>query len=161
MNRFLAAVLLLAAAPAAAQWETFVITTRAEWDAAVAKYPEIPAPDQPRADFAKDMLVLVVGDIRPAAGYKVELTLLADPIDPKRLTVFYREISPKPPILRAAVMTRIYSYHRLPHGSYDTVTFEPNRGVSAPPRAEKPAVGEDNGRRVRALLPENPSFDGR
>lgn len=138
INKLLAVSLLLASSPAfAGDWNTFVVKSQEEWKQVCARFPEIAAPDEPRADFSTDMLVLVVGAERSRAGHKVEIKLLQDPLDPARLTVFYRDIPPRRSSFGATVMTRAYGYYRVPR-RYSTVTFEFNRRL-------EPAAGRVQG----------------
>lgn len=126
-NLLAAAVLLLASSSCfASGWNTYVVKSQDEWKKICETFPEIPAPDEPRADFSKDMLVLVVGAEQSRAGHKVKLVLHQDPIDSARLTVFYRDIPPARSSFNATVMTRAYAYHRVPR-SYTKVAFEADR----------------------------------
>lgn len=136
----LAATFLLAVAPAfAGEWRAYVVTSAEDWKAVCAANPEIVYAQEPRVDFSKEMLVLVVGAERSRAGYKVELELFQDPIDATRLTVFYRETPPARSEPAATVLTRPYAYRRVPR-SYKTVGFEPNRKLlhtETPARVER------------------------
>ena len=72
-----------------------VVRSQQEWGALWIKHTGGKTEGRPAVDFSKEMVVAVFLGERRTGGYKVDVKLMADPIEPKtRLVVFYREIPP-------------------------------------------------------------------
>lgn len=84
----------------------------------------------PTVDFRTEMLVGVFLGEKTTAGYKVDLVLQKDPLDPARLVVYYREVPPRAADFQAQVICRPYELRKVPK-TYTAVDFAYNYKVKA------------------------------
>ncbi|MBI4676833.1 MAG: protease complex subunit PrcB family protein [Elusimicrobia bacterium] len=88
--------------------------------------------DLPSVDFTKETVIAVFLGEKPTPGYKVDLVLQQDPMDPSRLFVLYKEIAPKQTALIPQMVTRPFVIRKIDK-AYVQVVFEFNRAMKSLP----------------------------
>ena len=96
--------------------------TTAEWDTLWRRHS--PDRDQPRVNFAREMVLGVFLGSRPTAGFSVEILSTLD--EQGALVVRFRETRPPGDLLLAQVITSPYHLVAVPRHSGD-VKFEKQR----------------------------------
>lgn len=108
-----------------------VVRTQQEWGALWIKHNHGRAAGKPAVDFTKEMVVAVFLGERRSGGYKVEVKLMADPLEPKtRIVVFYREVPPAGASFAVQMVTQPYVMVKVPHKA--KVDFEEDVAMSIP-----------------------------
>jgi hypothetical protein len=114
-----------------------VVRSQQEWGSLWVKHTGGKAEGRPAVDFSKEMVVAVFLGERDTGGYKVDVTLMADPIEPKtHLVVFYREIQPDSDSFKTEMISEPFVMVKIPRKP--KVDFEQDGNVSTPEQQQKP-----------------------
>lgn len=108
-----------------------VVRSQQEWGALWIKHTGGKPQARPAVDFTKEMVVAVFLGERRTGGYKVEITLMADPLEPKsRVVVFYREVPPAGNSFNVQMVSQPYVMVKIPRKP--KVDFEEDGTMSIP-----------------------------
>ena len=108
-----------------------VVRSQQEWGVLWIKHTGGKAEGRPAVDFTKEMVVAVFLGERSTGGYKVDVKLMADPIEPKtRIVVFYREVRPDSGSFDMDMISQPYVMIKVPRKP--KVDFEEDGNVSIP-----------------------------
>jgi hypothetical protein len=108
-----------------------VVRSPQEWGSLWNKHTGGKADSRPAVDFSKEMVVAVFLGERNTGGYKVDITLMADPIEPKtHLVVFYREIQPESGSFNTEMISEPFVMVKI--ARKPKVDFEEDGSVSTP-----------------------------
>ncbi|MBI5240755.1 MAG: protease complex subunit PrcB family protein [Elusimicrobia bacterium] len=118
--------------------KTFVVVrSQAEWSALWAKHTAGKAQARPCVDFSKEMVVAVFLGERNQGGTKVEVTVMADPLEPQsRMVVFYREVPPASGRFNMQMLSQPFVMVKVPLKA--KVDFEEDQAMSIPERPAAP-----------------------
>ncbi len=133
-----------------------VVQSQEQWQALWSEHDaSAPAPE---VDFSRESVVAVFGGRTATAGVKIVVVVQRDPIDPSRITVFYREVRVSRGF-SAQVECEPFAFVKVPRAA--VIEVERDSQVRAPERMAAPAIRRDE-RKMKALLDglRNPSFDG-
>ncbi|MFI5362928.1 MAG: protease complex subunit PrcB family protein [Elusimicrobiota bacterium] len=113
----------------------------------------------PAVDFAKQSVVAVFLGETETEGVKVTVVVQKDPLDSRRINVFYRATAVNKGF-SAQVECQPFAIVKVPHAAVIDVEREPGAGV--PERAVPPSVPKRDDRSFHALIDGlgNPPFDG-
>ncbi|MEK7858621.1 MAG: protease complex subunit PrcB family protein [Elusimicrobiota bacterium] len=111
--------------------QMLVVRDQQAWEALWAKHDAGRKVARPAVDFSRDIVVAVYLGEKTIGGYKVDLELLADPLEPaSRLVVFYREVAPARKFFHIEVISRPYALLRVKKVA--TVVFEADQRMRIP-----------------------------
>lgn len=105
--------------------ETRLVVARSPEEFASLWKQHNPGQAAPAVDFSQRIVVAVFLGERRTGGTKVELTLMADPLDGSKLVVFYKEIAPAKSGFSTQVVTCPFEIVAVDK-KYAAVTFERN-----------------------------------
>lgn len=112
----------------------------------------------PAVDFSRESVVAVFLGERPTGGVKIELAVLADPLDATRLNAFYEEVRSSKGFATTMIS---HPYLIVKVRKASVIAFEANQRVGVPV-TRAPENPRDE-RKLNALIGELavPAFDGR
>ena len=114
-----------------------VVRSQQEWGVLWIKHTGGKTAGRPAVDFTKEMVVAVFLGERSQGGYKVEVKLMADPIEPKtRIVVFYREVPPAGNSFNIQMLSQPFVMVKIPRKA--KVDFEEDGVMSIPERQSAP-----------------------
>ena len=139
-----------------AERRTVAVADKASWEKVWSEHSAgTPAP---AVNFNEESVVAVFLGETKAAGVKIEIVVQNDMIDANRLNVFYKEVRSAAKPFAAQMVCRPFAMVKVRKAA--TVSFEVNGRVSIPENMKAPKNPRDDSK-VRALLENLPSFDGR
>jgi hypothetical protein len=114
-----------------------VVRSQQEWGVLWIKHTGGKTEGRPAVDFTKEMVVAVFLGERNQGGYKVEVKLMADPLEPKtRVVVFYREVPPAGNSFNMQMLSQPFVMVKIPRKA--KVDFEEDGVMSIPERQSAP-----------------------
>jgi len=114
-----------------------VVRSQQEWGVLWIKHTGGKTEGRPAVDFTKEMVVAVFLGERSQGGYKVEVKLMADPLEPHaRMVVFYREVPPPAGSFNMQMISQPFVMVKVPRKA--KVDFEEDRVMSIPERQSAP-----------------------
>ena len=133
-----------------------VVQTEADWRRLWSEHDA--AAPAPEVDFSKESVVAVFGGRTATAGARIVLVVQRDPIDPSRVTVFYRETRVSGGF-SAQVECEPFAFVKVERAA--VIDVERDAAVRTPERIAPPDSRRDE-RKMKALIEgfSNPSFDG-
>ena len=112
------------------------VRSQQEWINLWVKHTAGRAETRPAVDFTKEMVVAVFLGVRNTGGYKVDVKVMADPIEPKsHIVVFYREVPPQAGF-NVQMVTQPFIMVKVP--KKPKVDFEEDGAVSIPEKQQQP-----------------------
>jgi len=132
------------------------VSDSSAWDKVWKEHDD--ASPVPAVDWSKESVVAIFLGETKNAGSKIEVVVQDDMIDSNRLNVFYKEVRPASKPFAAGMICQPFAFVKVRKAA--VVSIEPNSIFTTPGKSRTPANPRDTSK-VRALLVDLPSFDGR